>query len=168
MELQVRGSVKLGQGGATISLAPLVGPPPPRAAPPAPNPEMVATWDIHPSRKPITRDALTQAILLVQKQLGLASGIRRGTWSQVATERLMANLRKAKRGAAHDDDAARSQKKLCLEDRTPLLALQDAPSTIKPGQSTEPKSSDKKVGEATTWSLSGLFPYTNSMYVWKF
>jgi len=82
MELQVQGLVKLQQGDATISLAPVIQSAAPKTAPPTPNPEMVATWDIHPSRKPISRETLTQAIVLVQKQLQLPTGIRTGGWSE--------------------------------------------------------------------------------------
>jgi hypothetical protein len=78
MELQVQGLVKLQQGDATISLAPVIQSAAPKTAPPTPNPEMVAPWGIHPSRKPITRETLTQAIVLVQKQLQLPTGIRTG------------------------------------------------------------------------------------------
>lgn len=64
MELAVQGVVALKQNGeATISLSPLVqmnAATPPRAAAPTPNPEMVATWEIHPARRPITRDTMTQ------------------------------------------------------------------------------------------------------------
>ena len=142
MELQVHGCVKLDQGGATISLAPLIGPPPPsRATPPAPNPDMVTTWDIHPSRKPITREVLTQAILLVQKQMSFPSGLRRGGWSPEATERLKLHLRKPMRGAAHEEDEGPPKKTLCLDDQKPLLALQDADSSprAKPGKPAKSK-----------------------------
>ena len=64
MELAVQGKVALTQNGeAMISLSPLVqmnAAAPPRAAPPTPNPEMVATWEIHSSRRPITRDTMTK------------------------------------------------------------------------------------------------------------
>ena len=52
----MQGKVALTQNGeAMISLSPLVqmnAAAPPRAAPPTPNPEMVATWEIHSSRRP--------------------------------------------------------------------------------------------------------------------
>ena len=63
----MQGKVALTQNGeAMISLSPLVqmnAAAPPRAAPPTPNPEMVATWEIHSSRRPITRDTMTQAMV---------------------------------------------------------------------------------------------------------
>ena len=48
--------------------------------PPDPAPEMVATWEIHASRKPVSRDTLTQAIVAVQKKWALqpASGMATG------------------------------------------------------------------------------------------
>ena len=107
----MHGHVTLGQGGATISLSPLIQPPGPQATPPTPS--MVAAWEIHPSRQPLSRDALTQAIILVQRQLSLPTGIRHGGWTDQATDRLKGNLRKAKRGAASEDKPA--EETTCLQ-----------------------------------------------------
>ena len=114
MELPVRGHVKLGQGGATISLSPLIQPPGPKATTPTPSLDTVATWQIHPSRQPLSRDAFTQAIILVQKQLSLPDRPAfDGSWSDQATDRLKGNLRKAKRGAASEDKPA--EETTCLQ-----------------------------------------------------
>ena len=135
MELAVHGHVTLGQGGATISLSPLIQPPGPQATPPTPS--MVAAWEIHPSRQPLSRDALTQAIILVQRQLSFlpafameAGRIRPRTASK-------ATFLKAKRGAASEESGPPKKRPALAEDR-PLLALADenhsppAPSTMKP------------------------------------
>lgn len=94
MELAVQGSVAMRNGKAALQLTPVMqhhGGAQPQA-PPAPEPHMVSSWTIHPSRKPITRQTLTQAIVTVQKQMGLTPGIREGTWSDNAMQCLQAHL----------------------------------------------------------------------------
>ena len=90
MEFPVQGMVALKQTGeATISLSLLVqmnAPSPPRAAPRTPNPEMVATWEVHSTRRPTTRDTVTQALVTVQRRLRLPTGLRTGGWSDEAND----------------------------------------------------------------------------------
>ena len=124
MELAVQGKVALTQNGeAMISLSPLVqmnAAAPPRAAPPTPNPEMVATWEIHSSRRPITRDTMTQAMVTVQKQLRLPTGLRTGLWSEEANERLRSLLARPKRGFTppkEDEVPPKKKQQLAITDK---------------------------------------------------
>ena len=110
-------------GEAMISLSPLVqmnAAAPPRAAPPTPNPEMVATWEIHSSRRPITRDTMTQAMVTVQKQLRLPTGLRTGLWSEEANERLRSLLARPKRGFTppkEDEVPPKKKQQLAITDK---------------------------------------------------
>ena len=100
MEVAVERMVALRSGEAAVSLALLVQPngggAAHRAAPPTRNPEMVSGWEIHPSRQPITRDSMTQAMVTVQKQLHLPTGLRTGGLSDAAMDRLRIHLAKPK------------------------------------------------------------------------
>lgn len=100
VQLEMTGKVALQNGLAGIELAPVradVLPPPP----PAPRPTLVEiqAWPVHASRLPLTLKVAQSAMVTVQKQLGLRSGLA-GDWTGAATDRLRSNLAKAKRGAA--------------------------------------------------------------------
>ena len=90
MEPAVQGHVAVKNGEAFVKLTPVLQPygAPRGRAPPVLQPDMISSWTAHPSRQPVTRDTLTQAIVAVQKQLGIATGIRAGAWSDDADQRL--------------------------------------------------------------------------------
>lgn len=69
-------------------------------------------------RKPITREAFSQAILLAQ--LRMPTGVRCGAWSDAETDRLKENFRKPKHGATNEDEGP-PKKKLCIDDGPSLL-----------------------------------------------
>ena len=75
MELQVTGRVALHESGvARIDLAPLLVSPPPAQAP-RPTCAEVQGWSLHPTRLPMTERVLQSAMVTVQKQLSLRTGL---------------------------------------------------------------------------------------------
>ena len=134
--------------------------------PPDPAPEIVATWEIHASRKPVSRDTLTQAIVAVQKKMGFATGLRYGNWSAEATERLKVMLARPKRGYVGDEEDQPPKKKqkafqaLAAEasgsvEGQPqgLLALEDGP-TSTPTASKAPEATPKPKAKGSSSSSS--------------
>jgi hypothetical protein len=98
MELQVTGRVALHESGvARIDLSPLLVSPPPAQAP-RPTCAEVQGWSLHPTRLPMTERVLQPAMVTVQKQLSLRTGLA-GEWTEGATQGLRALLNKKKRGA---------------------------------------------------------------------
>ena len=111
MQFPIEGSVSLSNGSATLRLKPasveVV-----YVQAPRPTVEDVQLWDVHSSRLPMNKKVLASAMVCVQKQLGIPTGIS-GVWTQDATRRLQTNLAKPKKAAqAHPS----SPPQLALED----------------------------------------------------
>lgn len=120
VSVPVTGRVQVHSHGAILHLAPVV------QHPQHPRPELreVDTWEVHPSRLPVTKESLASAMVVVQKQLCLTAGVH-GGGTPGATLRLRENLEKPKKGVKRQEDEERSDLKALDNGKEPLLSIED-------------------------------------------
>lgn len=159
MSLELQGHVSLHRHGALIQSVPARAPDVPSdLSPPAPCPTAAdiaaklrsGEMSLHASRVPLTRESLNSALVTVQKQLKLPTGIN-GGWSLEANAKLAYNLLQAKRGSK---GCGKKTQPLCdLEDQRPQTS---PPSTSLKRKKTQSSSSSSSSSSSASTSKSQL------------
>ena len=150
MSLELQGHVSLHRHGALIQSVPARAPDVPSdLSPPAPCPTAAdiaaklrsGEMSLHASRVPLTRESLNSALVTVQKQLKLPTGIN-GGWTLEANAKLAYNLLQAKRGS-----------KGCGKKNQPLCDLEDQrPQTSPPSTSLKRKKTQSSSSSSSSSS----------------